>query len=71
MKCYGNGKCIKKRSYGYYKPYKCEYYCKLVSCQFCNKHKHPQWLIEKNYGHCPECLRIYHNEKYMQKIFVR
>lgn len=68
-RCFGNGKCIKKRDHGYYKPFKCPYNCKLVPCFFCKKNPMPLWMLEDNGGRCPHCVRIRHNEVMMQKVF--
>ncbi|XWV25904.1 hypothetical protein QJ857_gp1177 [Tupanvirus soda lake] len=67
--CFGNGKCIKKRQNGYYKPFKCPYNCKLVACYHCKKSMIPLWILEHGAGFCSECLRIRHNERMMQKVF--
>lgn len=67
--CFGEGKCIKKREYGYYRPFKCPYNCKVKLCPTCNKHHEPQWILENNSGQCAHCLRIKHNERMMSKVF--
>ncbi len=71
-KCFGNGKCIMKRKYGYhgyYKPYKCSYNCKLVPCYYCKKTMMPKYFLEDNNGYCTECMRIKYNGKIMDKLF--
>lgn len=69
VRCFGNGKCIHKRKYGYYKPYKCAYNCKLLACFYCKKVFLPQWILENNNGRCHTCVKIRHNERMMEKVF--
>lgn len=66
--CYGDGHCIKWRSNGYFKPFKCPYNCKLVFCQQCRITKMPQYILEKK-GWCEDCQKIRYNEKIMNKVF--
>ncbi len=68
-KCFGEGKCIQKREYGYYKPFKCPFNCKIKLCPTCNNHHEPEWQLEKNDGKCRECLRVKYNELMMSKVF--
>ncbi|BCS83373.1 hypothetical protein QLL95_gp0750 [Cotonvirus japonicus] len=70
VRCFGEGYCIKpKADYGYYKPYKCEYNCKLVACCSCQQKYMPQWILDKKHGICDDCRRVRHNESMMAKLF--
>ena len=69
-RCFGNGNCIKKRTNGYYKPFKCPYNCKLVACYNCKNVTAPLWLLQQGAGSCSECLKLKFNDKMMQKLFV-
>lgn len=70
-KCYGNGKCIKMRNGRYYRPFKCQFNCKLVPCNKCGNNSMPSWLLNKNNGICNKCHAFYHNQMIMQRVFQK
>ena len=69
-RCFGDGKCIIKGTHGYYKPFRCSYNCKLISCYSCRNSRVPQWVLNE-IGICSNCLKIRRNETIMNKLFQK